>query len=453
MKRESIIWIGAAAATAAAAFIFGPGRIKKAFASKEHNDPVIDPVEAGVIEFTPRPDIESGGISSSGGNSSFESDDSGVSQELTRVVIPLDEPSEFYTTFNPGVKEVVFESPQLFVSTETGQIVPTIKTEILTKNVDGVQQQQTVYIDQFGNTFGSKQELLDAAVKISDAVNSELQQGNALSLIEALAAGKPVNTTNFITERPVEFPEAAIDSEFQRRAQALGATLTSDNPGASSAARIANFSRLAALGTDLSKVDIYGVQNPDFLGGIKTGQGPLTTAQKQLLDQVRLSIDPRNMTSSDFEEIRKNQAKAAAEKEALAKEVAALKASGLTLDQAKKILNQFGFAINGPVTYELFATLNDRFGEVQASSPTVSAAQQYDATKNLQQAVATAAGSSQTGSQAQSQLKTFLAQTGRTNLDNLAPAELFRLQKAGFNDINPLGPANQPAVLALKLLL
>jgi hypothetical protein len=281
-----------------------------------------------------------------------------------------------------------------------------------------------------------------------------LQEGTALNTIEALLAGKPVNTTNFITERPTFFPEAPIDSEFQSRAQALQRTLTASNPGSSSNAEIANFSRLAAVGTDLSQVDLFGVQNPDFAGFIKTGQGPLTNTQKQALDQIRLSIDPRNMTSSDFEEIRRNQAKRAAEKEALAMEVAALRRAGLTPDIAREILNKFGFAVRGEVTLELFATLNDRFSQLQPQNiqKEISAARQFDVQKNLDSAIATFAGAG-SRNQAIDSLKIFLAQTGRSDLNNLAPAELLRLQRVGFSNVQPLGGSNQPAVDALKRLI
>jgi hypothetical protein len=445
MMDNKIIY-GIAAVGSALAMYFGGKKVIEAYA--QSNDPVISPVEAGLVSIENEDSDPSGSISSGGpvnGEGDFDNS--------SRVVIPLDETEEFSRKIGSGTVEVVFEAPELFVSTEDGQIVPTVRNEIITRNDGNGQTTSTVYVDQFGNTFNSQQELLDAAVKISDEVNSELQDGRALSLIEALMAGKPVNTTNFITERPVEFPEAKIDSEFQRRAQALGATLTADNPGANSAARIANFSRLAALGTDLSKVDIFGVQNPDFISSIKTGQGPLTQDQKQLLDQVRLSIDPRNMTSKDYEQIRKNQANRAAEKTALEKEVAALKASGLTLTAAKKILNQFGFAVTGPVTYELFATLNDRFGEVAPVSGTsLNQAEKFDAMKSIETAVTKVAGSASRSQQIDN-LKNFLARTGRSNLDNLAPAELFALNRAGFSNVDPTGGVNQAAVNALKLLI
>lgn len=442
-----------------AALVFGP-KLAEAFASvRNNNDPVIDPIDSGVLT------VQGTGPSSGGSAASIPglSSNDGSIEELgqldldaipRRVTVPFDEQSEFFSRIGPQTTEIVLEAPELFVSTESGQIVPTVRSEVITRNEGGQITQQTVFVDQFGNTFNSEQELLQAAVRISDEVNAELQSGTSISVIEALLAGKPVNTTNFLTERPTVFPIAEIDSDFQRRAQALAPSLTASNPGASSSSRVANFSRLAALGTDLSEVDIFGVQNPDFLGEIKTGQGPLTDSQKQLLDNVRLSIDPRNMTSSDFEEIRRNQERRRQEKAALDAEVAALRRAGLTPDIARQILNEFGFAVRGEVTLELFATLNDRFSSSQASQVTakINDAKRFDVQKNLESATATFAGAG-SRNQAIANLQTFLRQTGRTNLNNLAPAELFALTRLGFSNVQPLGGSSQPAIEALKLLL
>jgi hypothetical protein len=130
-----------------------------------------------------------------------------------------------------------------------------------------------------------------------------------------------------------------------------------NNPGGSSDAAIPNFSRLRAVGTDLSNVDILKVQNPDFLREIKSGQGPLTPEQKILVNQQRLKIDPRNQTSSDRTEIARNVAAGVAEKQIVTARAADLNKAGYDEVKAKEFLASKGLKINGQLSAQQFAAL------------------------------------------------------------------------------------------------
>jgi hypothetical protein len=215
------------------------------------------------------------------------------------------------------------------------------------------------YVLPDGRVLNSEQEVLDEFIKSSftKEVKQELAKGDGKSTIEALFAGSPINATAFITSRPESFPEAKSDTKFLQRAQAVEPSLTVDNPGGSSNARVPNFSRLAAVSTDLTKVDLYGVQNPDFLGEIKSGQGPLTASQRILVDQQRLAIDPRNMTSSDRAEITANQQAATAEKAVINARAESLKAGGYNEPLAKAYLYEHGINVNGQLSAKQFAVL------------------------------------------------------------------------------------------------
>lgn len=219
---------------------------------------------------------------------------------------------------------------------------------------------ETIYFTPEGKILTNKQEVFNDFLDktFTPEVTGVFTKSDTkqVSTLEAVRTGQPVNVTNFLTERPQFFPEAKSDTAFLKRAQALQPTLTVGNPGGSSSAAVPNFSRLAALGVDLSKVDILKVQNPAFLGGIKSGQGPLTTAQKIAIDQERLRIDPRNMTSSDFRAIEANKASAAAASAARTARAAELK-TGFNEVKARAFLKSKGFNVQGDLTPQTFANI------------------------------------------------------------------------------------------------
>lgn len=247
--------------------------------------------------------------------------------------------------------------------TEAQLALTEVRPQTITTNTDGIARVSEVFVAPDGTQYASKQEVLDAFIKASltPEVLKSIEKNTGVSVLEALRTGQPINPSAFITKRPDAFPEAKSDTAFLRRAQALQPTLTADNPGGSSNASVPNFSRLAAVGVDLSKVDIFGVQNKSFLREIKTGQGPLTEEQKILVNAERKRIDPRNQTVQERAAISSaiDARKREAEKEQA--QARALVASGFSEAAAKAELLKSGIAVRGGLTALQAVKIGARF--------------------------------------------------------------------------------------------
>jgi hypothetical protein len=238
---------------------------------------------------------------------------------------------------------------------------------------------ETVFVTPDGRTLTAQQVLAEfiGKTEVQEALGS-LQAGTGKSVLQSLFDGSPINVTNFITERPLGFPVAPIDSAFQQRAQAIGPSLRVDNPGASSVAGLPNFSRLAALGVDLSQVDLFGVNksrtnpaaNPGAFGVIKTGSGPLTPSQRAFVDAARLAIDPRNQTSAVKKEISDNIAKAQAANLERQTRTAQLTTAGFNETDAKAFLRAQGFNVTGSLTAASFAAIEQSLRKRPPVRPT-----------------------------------------------------------------------------------
>jgi hypothetical protein len=345
----------------------------------------------------------------------------GYSNTEKLITVPLDSESEFVARIGPGTKEVVVSSPFLLVQDDGSAILDGLQEVVVNRSGTGGPVQQTVWIDKTGMRYNSEQELLDAFIRASATPEILAKVGGVddYSVITGIREGKPVNVTNIITSRPEGFPEAkpeAISKAFQTRARALEATLTISNPGGSSSAALPNFSRLAAVGTDLSNIDLYSVRNPNFLGQIKSGGGKLTDAQRILVDQARLAIDPRNITSSEQQEILRNQQIRQAEKAVLDARAKQLRASGYNEANAIASLRAQGVNVTGSLSAEQFASLERRLGPVATKlclnckvgqvAPTVK-----PTSTNLTQCL-------------NDKRKLFLRQTGRQDFFRLTQAEI-----------------------------
>ena len=281
-----------------------------------------------------------------------------VQQPNERLVTVASHPVEVVRlSDDPLVREQTIKSLSEQTGTTGKENITGVKTGTRS---DSFGNKDTIYYTPEGKILTNKQEVFDDYLEqtFTSEVRGVFTSPNTkqVSVLQSLQSGKPVNVTNFLTERPAFLPEAKSDTTFLRRAQALKPTLTVGNPGASSSAAVPNFSRLAALGVDLSKVDILRVQNPSFLGSIKSGQGPLTAAQKVLIDQERLRIDPRNQTSSVTAAIRANQARNAAASAARAARASQL-TPGFNEAQARAFLKSKGFNVTGTLTPATFASL------------------------------------------------------------------------------------------------
>jgi hypothetical protein len=396
------------------------------YSKKDESDKPIpnEPFAAGSLDLQ-RDDV---GINEGGGTYNGVSTptsavrlDTGVGDAKT-LVIPLDRTSEFSERIDPSVKEVKLTSPLIYIRDDGSAVLDAVQELTVNRSTpDGIKQ-ELVYVDKEGNQYKSEQELFDAFIRqSSQQAILDLQQKKNLSTLESIQRGVPINVTNVITSRPEGFPEAkpdAISREFQERARALQPTLTVFNPGGSSAAGLPNFSRLAAVGTDLSQVDLYNVRNPNYIGHIK-GQ-PLTPDQQVKLDQLRLKIDPRNMTSSDFAEQQAAKLANALSQAQREKRAAELSKAGYTEQQAKNYLASQGIKVTGSLTAQQFAAIEARLGpgatqaclNCTASNKTIDTSQQTTI-----------------GKSAQEKINIFLKQTGRKDLKNLTPAEQFAFQR------------------------
>jgi hypothetical protein len=337
-------------------------------------------------------------------------------------VIPLDRTSEFAAHIDPSVKEVKLTSPLIYVKDDGTAVLDAVQ-ELVVNRVDPNNiTQQTVYVDKDGTQYNSEQELFDAFIRQSSSqALIDLQNKKNLSTLEAIQLGVPINVTNVITTRPQGFPEAkpdAISPEFQKRARALEPTLTVTNPGGSSASGLPNFSRLAAVGTDLSMVDLYNVRNPDFIGNIK-GKA-LTQEQQVKLDQLRLKIDPRNMTSADFELQRAKALANSLTKAQIDKRAAELSKSGYTPDKGVNYLATQGIKVTGGLSPSQFAAIEARLGPGATQACLNCTAK----TKSI-----TSTDKTTIGKSAQRKIDIFLKQTGRKDLLNMTPAEQFAFQR------------------------
>lgn len=302
-----------------------------------------------------------------GGSIVFGQPDSGVKDTpvITSGVVPAQGPVD---TTGLSVTDIISLINQL-AEQQGAQINETplvdVKPQTVTVSTgDGVTT-QTIYVAPDGKQYKSEQEVFDAYIKtaFNDKARAELQSGQGKSTLEALFAREfdRIDPTNFITKLPPNFPKAQANTAFLKRAQAIQPSLTVSNPGNSSNSRVPNFSRLTAVGADLSKVDLFGVQNPAFLGSIKSGQGKLTEAQRILVDQERLRIDPRNQTSTTRAEIERNKARAAAESKLRLARATELKVAGYDEARAKAFLASKGMVIHGSLSPETFAALERRF--------------------------------------------------------------------------------------------
>lgn len=249
------------------------------------------------------------------------------------------------------------------IPNEVIDIVGVTPQTITTNTGDGVMVEE-VFVTDDGRVLTPQQVLTEFinTAEVQEGLGS-LQAGTGKSVLQSLFDGSPINITNFLTERPLGFPKAPIDSEFQRRAQALGPGLTVSNPGASSAAGIPNFSRLAALGVDLSEVDLFGVQNPEFLRDIKSGTGPLSPAEKALVQEQVTRNDPRNFTFADKKEISDNIAARKSEKLREAERSSQLTAAGFNEADAKAFLKSKGFNVQGSLTAGQFVAIERSLAE------------------------------------------------------------------------------------------
>jgi hypothetical protein len=247
--------------------------------------------------------------------------------------------------------------------TEAQLALTEVRPQTITTNTDGTARTREIFVAPDGKQYQSKQAVLDAFIKesLTPDVLKSIEKNTGVSVLEALRTGQPINPSAFITKRPDAFPEAKSDTAFLRRAQALQPTLTADNPGGSSNASVPNLSRLAAVGTDLSKVDIFNVQNKSFLGEIKSGQGPLTEAQKILVNAERKRIDPRNQTVQENAQISANIEAQRREAEKELAQARALEASGFTEAAAKAKLLKSGIAVRGGLTTLQAVKIGGRF--------------------------------------------------------------------------------------------
>lgn len=399
------------------------------YKSKQETDKSIpnEPFAAGAIDIERDTGTNTGGIYSQGGalNPTQTGADT-VSPETTVgtqqvLTIPLDRTSEFAARLTPDVKEVKLTSPLVYVKDDGTAILDAVQELVVNRTTPEGVQQSVVYVDKDGERYASEQDLFNAFIrKSSQAGIDALQRGTAISTLDAIKQGLPINVTNVMTSLPKEFPRAkedAISAEFQKRARALQATLTVENPGASSASGIANFSRLAALGADLSNVDLYNVRNPNFIGKIK-GK-PLTREQQIMLDQLRLKIDPRNETSSDIAERRARQELNALQQAQLKKRAQELVQQGYSESKGKNYLATQGIKVTGTLSPAQFAALEARLGPGATK-----ACLTCTATEKTISTEATSIGKS-----AQRKLEIFKKQTGRKDLNNLTPAEQFALQR------------------------
>jgi hypothetical protein len=398
----------------------------KIFGTKEEEPIPNEPFAAGLLDInSERGTLESspGSISSAGPSASSVGSDN-LTEELPEgrvrvITVPIDSEAELIQRLDPSIQQVNIEAPETFVSDDGQFLIDAIQQLQVFRNQDGTTTEQTVFLLD-GKQFNSRQELLDEFIRLA-APPEELAaiSGQSISTLDALRTGAPIDATAFLTSRPDFFPEAApdaISTEFQRRARALESTLTVSNPGGSSVAGIPNFSRLAAVGTDLSKVDLYSVQNPDFLGSIKSGQGPLTAEQRRLVDQQRLAIDPRNQTSSDRLEIARNQAINAVQRELREQRAAQITKAGFDEQAAKALLLSKGLRVTGGLTANQFAALEARLG-----TSLVKECINCDLGKIQSPSVpATLDGVSLAERQ---KIESFLRQTGRTDLSNLSIVE------------------------------
>jgi hypothetical protein len=327
-----------------------------------------EPFAAGNLDITKDYGSVTPGVTSFGNPTGANPDAQYIEEGYTpkELTIPLDS-GEFKSRIDPSIQKIILESPLSYIS-DGGLVFDAIQKLVVNRSTAEGSTQEIVYVDAFtGKQYNSEQAILDEFIKqsVTPELLRDISEGTALSTLQAIQAGQPINVTNVITKRPEFFPEAkfdAISEAFQSRARALAATLTVTNPGGSSAAGLPNFSRLAALGTDLSQVDLYSVRNPDFLGEIKSGQGPLTAAQKILVDQARLTIDSRNMTSSDRAQIEANTKKRQAEIVATAIRSAQLIKAGYNEANAKAALLKQGINVTGSLSASQYAALEKRLG-------------------------------------------------------------------------------------------
>jgi hypothetical protein len=275
--------------------------------------------------------------------------------------------SEFSERITPDTKTVILTAPLLYVNEDGTAVLDVQQKLTVNRSVPGGTQQSVVYVDKDGTQYNSEQEVLDAFIAKSapPEVLAKVGGKDDYSVIEGIKSGKPVNVTNFITSRPEGFPEAkadAVSKDFQTRARALEATLSVSNPGASSSAAIPNFSRLAAVGVDLTQVDLYNVKNPAYLGTIKQG-ATLTAEQKNLINQSRLAIDARNMTIQEKAQIEENLKARTLTKQQVATRTKELETSGYNEAKAKATLLAHGIQVTGSLSAAQFAALEKRLGE------------------------------------------------------------------------------------------
>jgi len=342
-KTVGVIFGVAMAIAVAAGLAIRPVSAAKSATGGKEIEPVI-PDQPPVGGFTPTP--------SSGGGGGI------VQQPNERIVTVASHPVEVVQIpSDPIEREETIKKLSEQTGVKGDEDITGVKTGTRT---DSSGRTSTIYYTPEGKILSTKQEVFNDYLEktFTPEVRGVFTNPNTkqVSTLEAIRTGKPVNVTNFLTKRPESFPAAKADTAFLRRAQALQPTLTVGNPGASSSASVPNFSRLAALGVDLSKVDILRVQNPGFLGFIKTGQGPLTAEQKILVDQARLAIDPRNRTFAQQAEAERRQAAnaaAAAARNARAKELAP------SFDEAtaKAFLRSKGYNISGKLSPQTFANI------------------------------------------------------------------------------------------------
>jgi len=181
--------------------------------------------------------------------------------------------------------------------------------------------------------------------------------------VQGFQVAQPNSTTAFLTEKDLPNKKVPV-TEFDKRAVALAPTLSVSNPGQSSAANVTNFSRLAALGQDLSKVDILNVQNPEFLGEIKSGQGPLTEAQKRLVAAQVVAANNKTTGGkqtvdqylAERAQISQNQTASsvkAAEIDAMARSLS----KSFTEKGAKANLKALGYNHTGSLTVQQYAAI------------------------------------------------------------------------------------------------
>jgi hypothetical protein len=329
--------------------------------------------------------------------------------------IPLDRSSEFAGKLNPDVKTVKLTSPLVYVD-EYGR--PYAAYQSLTVNratPDGVKT-TTEYVDEKGNTYKSEQDLFNAFIQQSSAQGlKDLESGKNLSVIDSINQGIPINVTNVLTKLPESFPKAkpdAISVEFQRRAQAIGKTLTAENPGGSSAAGVANFSRLAALGADLSQVDLYNVRNPDFVG--KVSATGLTPKQQEIIDRLRAG---KGYTSQELAEVKANEARRAQEIAQTTARAKELTNAGYTEEKGVAYLASQGIKVNGSLTAQQFAGLEAKLG-TGATQACLNCSPNQTTKLNISSA------------DQQKVVQNFLKQTGRKDLSNLTVQELYVLKRA-----------------------